>query len=341
MAKTISKKRGTLEDLKNKRKVAAAKYATEPETTEPIEEDKVHCIHCGRDLKKSNFYKSSNPAHRTGVTPFCKDCWFSLCANSIGEVDKEKFKHLLMQNDKPYFDDAFIAAFREHKTPRGLVGTYMKRIALQQYRDLTWKDSVFEAPKEAYKSKKKGGCLAEQYDLDELEDIWGMGFTVEELVAFEKRYRYLTKTNPPINPIHDDAIKTYVRYRVKADLCTSQNDVSSASKWAAMAEKQQAAALLSPDKLSKSELSNGVSDFASLTKEIEAAVNGVIPLLPTVLEAPRDQADFILYAYVCYNRQLRGLPPCEYREIYEFYDRRMEEVTFAETEEEDEYDQLD
>ena len=319
-------KKSTLKDLKSKRAAQATAQTTSNET--------IYCSACNQEVKRRNFYKSYNPNHLSGLTPFCKDCWFRLCSNPLGEVDKEKFKTLLMQNDKPYIDDLFIAAFKEHKSPQGLVGYYLKRLALLQYKDFTWADSVFEPETTPAKSLKRRSTIAE-FDIEELEDIWGVGFTPEELIAFEKKYQFLIKSNPPANEIHIDAIRTYVRYRVKADFCAAQNDPSAASKWGAMAEKQQTIAKLSPDKLTKKDLSGGLDDFASFFKEVENAVNGVIPLLPRYLENPKDKADFILYAYINYNRNLRGLPRADYSEIYEFYQRRAEEVTFVDHEDED------
>lgn len=303
--------------------------------TDPTANDLILCTCCNQMVKKRNFYKSFHPQNRSGVVPFCKDCWFMACANPLGEVDREKFKTLLMQNDKPYIHELFVNAHREHATPQGLIGYYIKRIALQQFRELTWKDSIFEVAEPTKSKTIPQKRDKTQYDLDELEEKWGIGFTDEELIAFEKKFAFLTKTNPPTNEIHIDAIKTYVRYRVKADMATARDDVASASKWGAMAEKQQTIAKLSPDKMTKNDLTGGVDNFATLFKEIENAVDGVIPLLPKYIEQPKDKADFILWCYVNYNRDLRSLPPATHAEIYEFYKHRAEDVVFADDEEDD------
>ena len=303
--------------------------------TDPTADDLILCTCCGKQVKKRNFYKSYNPNHKLGIVPFCKDCWFMACANPLGEVDKEKFKKLLMQNDKPYIHEFFVSAYKEHSTPQGLIGYYVKRIALQQFRELTWSDSIFEAPEQTT-TKPTTKKEKPEYDMDELEERWGFGFTDEELVAFEKKFIFLTRTNPPTNEIHIDAIKTYVRYRVKADMATARDDVASASKWGAMAEKQQTIAKLSPDKMTKNDLTGGIDNFATLFKEIENAVDGVIPLLPKYIEKPKDKADFILWCYVNYNRDLRSLPPATHSEIYEFYKRRAEDVVFVDEEEDGE-----
>ena len=70
-----------------------------------------------------------------------------------------------------------------------------------------------------------------------------------------------------------------------------------------------------------------------ITLQIELAVDGVVPILPKFTAQPKDLPDMVLYAYVNYNRDLRGLPPAEYSDIYAFYKRRAEEVTFSDDDE--------
>ena len=291
-------------------------------------QDLIQCTGCGRFVKKRDFYRSYNPQHALGVLPYCKECWITQSSNMIGEVDLEKFKHTLMMNDRPYVHDLFVNSYREYKTPKGLVGNYIKRIALQQYRDWTWKDSIFEAQKD---DKKKRNLTA-NYDMLELEQRWGSGFSDVELVAFERKFEYLKSAAPPQTPIHEDAMMTYIRYRVKADLAISRDDVSSAQKWGQLASQAQETAKLAPNKLTKSDLSGGIDNFAELSKQIELAVDGVVPILPKFVAQPKDLPDMVLYAYINYNREVRGLPPTEYSEIYSFYRRRAEEVTFSDDE---------
>lgn len=305
--------------------------ATSKKTAEPVavEDNTVVCMSCDRRLKRTQFYKSFNPKHKTQITPFCKECWFKLCANPLGEVDRERFKEVLRMNDRPYIHELFVSSFREHKTPAGLVGNYMKRIALQQFKDKSWEDSIFEIP-EAVKKKKPN--LNHDFDLNELEDKWGSGYTDEELIAFEKKYRFLVGENASKSNIHDDAAMVYIRFRVKADFATARDDIAAATKWGQLAEKAQDKAKLSPDKLTKNDLSGGMDNFATWAKEVEMAVDGIVPMMPRYLEQPKDKADFIILCYVNYIQHMKGLPLSEYKDIYEFYNRRAEEVTFADDE---------
>ena len=199
-------------------------------------------------------------------------------------------------------------------------------------------DSVFEIPESV---KKKKPNLNHEFDLQELEDKWGTGYTDEELIAFEKKYRFLVGENASKSNIHDDAAMVYIRFRVKADFATARDDIAAATKWGQLAEKAQDKAKLSPDKLSKNDLTGGMDNFATWSKEVELAVDGVIPMMPRYLEQPKDKADFIILCYINYIQHTKGMPLSEYRDIYEFYNRRAEEVTFADEEDDvdDEYAQ--
>ena len=122
----------------NLKKIGKKKGATPTSNTSQLEEELVNCMSCDRKLKRSQFYKSFNPNHKSNIVPFCKECWFRLSSNPLGEVDRERFKEVLRMNDRPYIHELFINSYREHKTPTGLVGNYMKRIALHQFKDMSW-----------------------------------------------------------------------------------------------------------------------------------------------------------------------------------------------------------
>lgn len=303
------------------------KKARETDTTE--HQDLIQCPGCTQFVKKKEYYKSFNPEHQLGLSPYCKKCWIEKSSNLIGELDLEKFKHTLMINDRPYIHELFVSSYKEFKTPRGLIGSYLRKLALQQYQLMTWKDSVFEVVKEEKRQRSK----PVDYDLYELEQKWGYGFSDAELVAFERKFEHLKSAAPPQTAIHEDAMMTYVRYRVKADLAISRDDVISAQKWGQLASQAQETAKLAPNKLSKSDLSGGIDNFAELSKQIELATDGIVGILPKFTSQPKDVPDLILHAYISYNRQLRGMPPVDYEEIYNFYQQRLKETTFSDDEE--------
>jgi hypothetical protein len=161
-------------------------------------------------------------------------------------------------------------------------------------------------------------------NLDMLADKWGYGYTPEHLHAFEKKYQMLKNNYPEKTALHTEALLTYIRYRVNEEIATAKGDVKSAKDWGELASKQATNAKINVAQLSKSDLSDGLDSFSTLVKAIETSVDA-ISILPRFKEKPQDRVDFTLWCYINYVRDLKGLPPAEYDEIYRFYQERKKE----------------
>lgn len=121
--------------------------------------------------------------------------------------------------------------------------------------------------------------------------------------------------------MHTEALLTYIRYRVKEELATASGNVKDAKDWGEMANKAATNAKINPSQLSKADLTEGLSTFSELSLAIEKEVD-IIPILPRFKCRPNDALDFNIWCYVNYERDLSGLPPCSYEDIYAFYDQR-------------------
>jgi hypothetical protein len=161
-------------------------------------------------------------------------------------------------------------------------------------------------------------------NIQALADKWGYGYTPEELYAFEKKYLMLKNNYPEKTSLHTENLYTYIRYRVKEEMATAKGDVKEAKDWGDLASKQAQNAKINVAQLSKSDLSDGLDSFGSLVRAVETAVDA-IAILPKFKEKPQDKVDFTLYCYINYVRDLKGLPPCEYKDIYAFYMQRKKE----------------
>ena len=64
--------------------------------------------------------------------------------------------------------------------------------------------------------------------------------------------------------------------------------------------------------------------FSELVKAVEQAVD-IIPILPQFKFRPNDALDFNIWCYINYVRDAKGLPACDYKDIYGFYDRKKKE----------------
>jgi 3-dehydroquinate dehydratase len=175
---------------------------------------------------------------------------------------------------------------------------------------------------EENKEKEPIGYSDEEIKI--LSAKWGEGYSSNELMAFERKYQLLKNNYPEKTALHTEALQTYVRYRVKEEMATAIGDVKSAKDWGDLASKQAQNAKLNVAQLSKSDLTLGLDTFGQLVRAVETAVD-VIPILPQFKEKPQDKVDFTLLCYINYIRDLKGLPPAEYKEIYRFYEERKKE----------------
>ena len=322
------KKRGRPPIKKNKEKI------------ETQEKKKVYCSGCKSTKALSGFYKSANPMHLDGVLPLCKNC----VREFANDRDIDSVYELLRTLDKPFLYDVWESAM---KSEDNTIGTYIKFLNLRQHEQKTWEDSVFTArqleesdkynddntPIQTVMQKKKNARkmsdnIKDQNlstdDIMKLEDKWGFGYDVWELSYFERKYNKLIGNYPSKTSLHEEALKTYCIYKVKAELATAEGDIKDAKVWAEMAQKQGDIAKINLNKLNKSDLSQGLDGFSSLAKMVEKHVD-IIPILPKFIGSANDKIDFAIYCFINYERKLHGLPEVEYHEIYDFYQKKLEE----------------
>ena len=84
---------------------------------------------------------SSNPYHKNGALPFCKNFIVKQVYMSKTEIDVPRFQNLLMQVDAPFDISVWSGALERSGE---IVGNYFRVInSLHQYKGLTWSDSDF------------------------------------------------------------------------------------------------------------------------------------------------------------------------------------------------------
>lgn len=139
-----------------------------------------------------------------------------------------------------------------------------------------------------------------------------------------KKYKMLRNNYTEKTAMHTEALLNYIRYRVKEELATASGNVKEAKEWGSLAKEAATAAKINPSQLSKADLTDGLSTFSELSQAVEKEVD-IIPILPKFKYRPNDALDFNIWCYVNYIRDLSGLPPCDYEEVYKFYDKRKED----------------
>ncbi len=282
------------------------------------------CAACGELKKETNFYTSYNPIHQTGRIPYCKSCLKKMISDEKGNVTIDKLQSTLQLIDRPFIFDLWKISLEDKMDS---FGCYMKNLSLRQNRELTWKDSEFKPQLNSELNYNK--TLDKNIDDDnngniseDLIEKWGYGYTEQELILFEKKWKQLIDNYGEKTSFHIEGLKTYIRFRVKEELATAKGEVKDAKEWAAMAKDAATAAKINVSQLSKSDISGGVDLLPQLFEAVESEV-GIIPILPYLKEQPYDDADLIIWTIVNYIRRLEDKPRIEYKEIWNFYDQML------------------
>lgn len=333
---------------KNKKNDPAKKKTTSKRQLKRITKT---CIYCGKTQSETMFYKSNNPLHEDGFLPICKDC---IKENSYDEdidaVDMEKLKSILRQVDRPFLPYYYNVSVKEfNKTEAGknpkhgdckhIVGLYFKNLSsIPTLRNLTWADGEkmvedeknppveFVEPKRGKKAEPKGVYKAVSPEFEvtpEILNLFGDGYTKKEYEAMYNKFNFLKVSYPTVTNLHIEALVNYVKLKVKAEMAISKGDLDEAEGWDKLATKAAEKAKINPSQLSQRDMQGGMNSFSELFQEVEKAVD-VIPIMPQFKYRPNDSADFIIWCYVNYIRDMEGKPLCDYAEIYKFYDKMKE-----------------
>lgn len=103
------------------------------------ESKQLMCGSCGEYKKDTFFYKSYSDIHEaTGRIPYCKDCLKNMIVDKNGVIQINLLKDTLRLINKPFMMDLWEKTFNECDDP---FGNYLKKLAMPQYRKMTWEDS--------------------------------------------------------------------------------------------------------------------------------------------------------------------------------------------------------
>ena len=236
------------------------------------------------------------------------------------EILQKYFTLIAMRQDinKSYEDsekDNFI-----HPTSNTPKST-KERIA-QKYADIT---DIDEKGNVVDKDNKKIKSDIGDFEItDEIVELFGEGYTRAEYKKMLKKYNDMTKTYVVQTNLHKEALLTYVRFKVKEEMATSKGDVQEAQKWYQAAQDAAEKAKLTPRQLSKEDLQGGIVNFSDIFTAVEGAKER-IKIFPEFRYQPKDAADFIIWCYVNYERNLNNMPEVPYKDIYKFYDDKKHE----------------
>lgn len=305
--------------------------------------------------------------------PICKDCVINNSLNTeTGEIDIIKFKNILRQLDKPYYKEILVSSRNQFSAEHSyvpeeelnyhgadIIRLYMKNIgSLRQLSHKSYTDSEADGftqkhtkvPQEEieafYRNKEKAKEKENENPNDEIivlneqvfevtpemVNMFGEGYSRLEYKKMYKKYEAMTKTYIIQTNLHQEALLTYIRFKVKEEIATAKGDVQEAQKWYQAAQDAAEKAKLTPRQLSKEDLQGGLTNFSDIFTAVEGAKER-IKIFPEFKYQPNDAADFIIWCYVNYERNLNNLPEVEYSDIYKFYDKKKQEYinTYGDT----------
>lgn len=271
----------------------------------------------------------------------------------LKKIDRPYYKDLIessitgFKNEHSYVKDDDVIYYGKEILQR-----YFRLIAMRQDRDKSYEDSekdgFIHPTSNTPKSTKER--IAQKYaditenklnstiqneekhfpDSDNFEvtedivQLFGEGYTKTEYRKMYQKYEKLKLNYSLQTNLHQEALATYVRFKVKEEDATARGDVDEAKKWYDAAQNAAEKAKLTPKQLSEADLQGGINSFSEIFKAVEQAVD-VIPILPRFKYRPNDALDFNIWCYINYARDLQGLPQCEYEDVYKFYDKKKEE----------------
>lgn len=185
--------------------------------------------------------------------------------------------------------------------------------------DLNEKAEKKEIEEPIVSSKKKDFIVTE-----DMINLFGEGYTKTEYMKMSRKYEEMRQTYVIQTSIHKEALVTYVRFKVKEEMATAKGDVVEAQKWYAAAQTAAEQGKLTAKQISKEDLQGGIVNFSDIFASVEGAKER-IKIFPEFKYQPKDAADFIIWCYINYERNLNNMPEVEYSDVYKFYDRKKKE----------------
>lgn len=130
-----------------------------------------YCEKCGRTMDETQFYTSNNLEKypNAGKLKQCKKC----ITLHVDNWEPDTFKHILQEVDVPYIKDEWdrlLANYQdrpEQLTGLTIIGRYLAKMKLKQFKDYRWADT--ERLEEEAKQKKTELMRAAGYSGEEIE----------------------------------------------------------------------------------------------------------------------------------------------------------------------------
>ena len=191
------------------------------------------------------------------------------------EILQKYFTLIAMRQDRDKsYEDSEKEGFvhRTSNTPKST----KERIA-QKYADITDIDEKGNVVDKDNKKIKSDVCDFEV--TKEIVELFGDGYSKAEYKKMYEKYEKLKLNYTLQTNLHQEALATYVRFKVKEEIATAEGNVDEARKWYDSAQNAAANGKLTPKALSAADLQKGMNSVSELIKAVEQATD-VIKILP-------------------------------------------------------------
>ena len=132
------------------------------------------CHMCDTFKKREDFYVSTDPKNKSGITPVCKQCSKKLALRTDKnghehEPTKESVKDALKALNKPFLNSVWDSSVQESenlvagKVKHNVWTSYVKNIAMVNYIGMTWDDSDMFKEKIIYEDEKTPQMIVEEH----------------------------------------------------------------------------------------------------------------------------------------------------------------------------------
>lgn len=226
---------------------------------------------CGKDRAHTFFFKVDSPMFPDGMINICRDC-----VREMVDVDNvEQMIGFLRQIDKPFYQDEWEVALqtRDKKHP---IGAYMQKLALQQYKGKTFKnsdgvDGVGKVdlssinPPEAIENERGESIVYS----DDLVSKWGVGYNKVEYLKMEKFYQDMRITHEIHTPVHVHKLMSLSKLTVKADRLLQEDDWTNYTKLSKTIEDMEKNAGFRPVDRQGIDDATGMKSFSQIFEEVE------------------------------------------------------------------------
>ena len=195
------------------RKTTTKKKTTKTKDIDP--DRKYLCPYCDKDKKAGDFYVSSDPMVKTGLTTMCRDCASKIARNwnestgEYGDCTKISVQAALYRLDKPWIETLYNSSVDEINKPdpglkrSNVWAAYIKNItSLNQYKGMRWMDGdVFSTTQgnlgDDVKTVEQVKELKTLHE-DELREIEINRRDVKRLIGYDPFANYPVESDKPL-----------------------------------------------------------------------------------------------------------------------------------------------